>query len=126
MPYERKTLIPRVEKHPAPEAYVTGFKDFCIEYVLRFWSKQYEQHTAIERHVMRMIWYKFQRRGIEIPFPMSGRLLDNFMQAVHAQSSSRSHWPRRSSASSTTSSAAISGASSWPIPRASACSAATS
>jgi len=77
--------VPAVEKHPAPEAHVTGFKDFCIEYVLRFWSKHYEQRTAIEGHVMRMIWYKFTRRGIEIPFPMSGRLLGNFMEAVHAQ-----------------------------------------
>jgi len=34
---------------------------------------------------MRMIWYKFTRRGIEIPFPMSGRLLGNFLEAVHAQ-----------------------------------------
>jgi CRP-like cAMP-binding protein len=34
---------------------------------------------------MRMIWYKFNRRGIEIPFPMSGRLLGNFLEAVHAQ-----------------------------------------
>ncbi len=77
--------VPSVERLPAPDAYVTGFKDFCIEYVLRFWSKQYEQRTMIEGHVMRMIWYKFNRRGIEIPFPMSGRLLGNFMEAVHAQ-----------------------------------------
>jgi small-conductance mechanosensitive channel/CRP-like cAMP-binding protein len=82
---EAAQSVPMVEKHPAPDAYVTGFKDFCIEYVLRFWSKQYEQRIPIEGHVMRMIWYKFNRRGIEIPFPMSGRLLDNFMQAVHAQ-----------------------------------------
>ena len=82
---EAAQSIPMVEKEPAPDAYVTGFKDFCIEYVLRFWSKQYERRTVIEGHVMRMIWYKFTRRGIEIPFPMSGRLLDNFMQAVHAQ-----------------------------------------
>jgi small-conductance mechanosensitive channel/CRP-like cAMP-binding protein len=77
--------VPTVEKHPEPDAYVTGFKDFCIDYVLRFWSKQYEHRTPIEGHVMRMIWYQFNRRGIEIPFPMSGRLLDNFMEAVHAQ-----------------------------------------
>ncbi|HPC93879.1 MAG TPA: mechanosensitive ion channel family protein [Sedimentisphaerales bacterium] len=82
---EAAQSIPTVEKHPAPEAYITGFKDFCIEYVLRFWTKHYEQRTPIEGHVMRMIWYKFQRRGIEIPFPMSGRLLSNFMEAVHAQ-----------------------------------------
>jgi len=82
---EAAQSVPMVEKEPAPDAYVTGFKDFCIEYVLRFWSKQYERRTMIEGHVMRMIWYKFNRRGIEIPFPMSGRLLDNFLQAVHAQ-----------------------------------------
>jgi len=76
--------IELVEKHPVPDAYVTGFKDFCIEYVLRFWSKQYEQNVTIEGHVMRMIWYKFQRRGIEIPFPMSGRILDNFMETARA------------------------------------------
>jgi small-conductance mechanosensitive channel/CRP-like cAMP-binding protein len=82
---EAAQSVPTVEKNPAPDAYVTGFKDFCIEYVLRFWSKQYERRMVIEGHVMRMIWYQFNRRGIEIPFPMSGRLLDNFMQAVHAQ-----------------------------------------
>jgi len=82
---EAAQSVPAVERLPAPDAYVTGFKDFCIEYVLRFWSKQYEQRTMIEGHVMRMIWYKFQRRGIEIPFPMSGRLLGNFLEAVHAQ-----------------------------------------
>jgi len=82
---EAAESVPMVEKDPAPDAYVTGFKDFCIEYVLRFWSKQYERRTTIEGHVLRMIWYKFNRRGIEIPFPMSGRLLDNFLQAVHAQ-----------------------------------------
>jgi CRP-like cAMP-binding protein len=82
---EAAQSVPTVEKLPAPDAYVTGFKDFCIEYVLRFWSRQYEQRTMIEGHVMRMIWYKFNRRGIEIPFPMSGRLLGNFLEAVHAQ-----------------------------------------
>ena len=82
---EAAESVPAVEREPAPDAYVTGFKDFCIDYVLRFWSRQYERRTIIEGHVMRMIWYKFNRRGIEIPFPMSGRLLENFLQAVHAQ-----------------------------------------
>ncbi len=82
---EAAQCVPMVEKRPVPDAYVTGFKDFCIEYVLRFWSRQYEQFVMIEGNVMRMIWYKFNRRGIEIPFPMSGRLLGNFLEAVHAQ-----------------------------------------
>ncbi|MBN1508304.1 MAG: mechanosensitive ion channel family protein [Sedimentisphaerales bacterium] len=82
---EAAANVPEVLKQPEPDAYITGFKDFCIEYVLRFWSHHYHFRTAIEGDVMRMIWYKFNRRGIEIPFPMSGRLLSNFMEAVHAQ-----------------------------------------
>jgi small-conductance mechanosensitive channel/CRP-like cAMP-binding protein len=82
---EAADSVPTVEKQPAPDAYITGFKDFCIDYMVRFWSNHYENAPIIEGDVMRMIWYKFTRRGIEIPFPMSGRMLDNFMQAVHAQ-----------------------------------------
>lgn len=82
---EAARSVPAVEKDPAPDAYVTGFKDFCIDYVLRFWSTQYERRTVLEGDVMRMIWYQFTRREIEIPFPMSGRLLSEFMEAVHAQ-----------------------------------------
>ena len=82
---EAAQSISEVESNPAPDAYVTAFRDFGIEYVLRFWSRQYQQRTRIEGHVMRMIWYKFTRRGIEIPFPMSGRMLGTFMEAVHAQ-----------------------------------------
>ncbi len=33
---------------PRPRPHVTGFKDFCIEYVLRFCSKQYELRTSFE------------------------------------------------------------------------------
>ncbi|MGE5294818.1 MAG: cyclic nucleotide-binding domain-containing protein [Solirubrobacterales bacterium] len=82
---EAADCVPDVLKEPKPDAYVTAYKDFCIDYVLRFWSNHYENATIIQGEVMRMIWYKFNRRGIEIPFPMSGRVLDNFMQAVHAQ-----------------------------------------
>jgi small-conductance mechanosensitive channel/CRP-like cAMP-binding protein len=82
---EAADSVPQVEKQPAPDAYVTGFKDFCVEYVLRFWSNHYEMSTIIQGHVMRMIWYKFHRRGIEIPFPVSGRMLSEFMEAVHGQ-----------------------------------------
>ena len=74
--------VPEILKHPAPDAYVTGFKDFCIDYMVRFWSNHYELSPIIEGDVMRMIWYKFTRRGIEIPFPMSGRLLDSFMETA--------------------------------------------
>ena len=45
---EAADCVPAVEKQPAPDAYITGFKDFCIDYVLRFWSKHYE-HRHVDR-----------------------------------------------------------------------------
>ena len=39
----------------------------------------------IEGDVGRLIWYKFKRRGIEIPFPMSDELLNDFMAVVYNQ-----------------------------------------
>ena len=74
--------VPEVLRDPPPDAYVTAFQDFGINYVLRFWTHSYHKRQRIEGHVARMIWYQFKRRGIEIPFPMSDRLLDDFMTVV--------------------------------------------
>ena len=76
---------PDVVPDPPPQAYVTEFKDFGINYVLRFWTNRYWDRTPIEGNVSRMIWYKFKRRGIEIPFPMSDKLLNDFMEVVYTQ-----------------------------------------
>ena len=77
--------VPEVLRDPPPDAYVTAFQDFGINYVLRFWTHSYHKRQRIEGHVARMIWYQFKRRGIEIPFPMSDRLLDDFMTVVSQQ-----------------------------------------
>lgn len=77
--------VPDVLRDPAPSAYVLQYMDFGINYVLRFWSDRYRDHTPIDGHVQRMIWYEFKRRGIEIPFPMSDKLLNDFMEVVYKQ-----------------------------------------
>jgi small-conductance mechanosensitive channel len=77
--------VPEVVRDPPPHAYLTEFKDFGINYVLRFWTNCYYDRTPIEGNVSRMIWYKFKRRGIEIPFPMSDKLLNDFMEVVYTQ-----------------------------------------
>ncbi len=40
---------------------------------------------AIDGDVARKIWYQFKRRGIEIPFPMSDKLLNDMMAVVSHQ-----------------------------------------
>ncbi|MBU2500094.1 mechanosensitive ion channel [bacterium] len=77
--------VPEVLRNPPPDAFVTAYQDYGINYVLRFWSKEYHRRLVIEGHVNRMIWYKFKRRGIEIPFPMSDKLLYDFMEVVQTQ-----------------------------------------
>lgn len=77
--------VPEVLRDPPPDAYVTAYLDFGINYVLRFWSDDYNRRLVVEGDVNRMIWYRFKRRGIEIPFPMSDKLLNDFMEVVQAQ-----------------------------------------
>ena len=77
--------VPEVMKDPAPDAFIVGYLDFGINYRLRFWTDQYFRRAEIEGDVNRMIWYQFKRRGIEIPFPMSDKLLNDFMDVVATQ-----------------------------------------
>jgi small-conductance mechanosensitive channel/CRP-like cAMP-binding protein len=77
--------VPEVLRDPPPSAFATEYKDFGINYQLRFWSRRYFDRTPLEGDVNRMIWYQFKRRGIEIPFPMSDKLLNDFMEVVYTQ-----------------------------------------
>ncbi len=74
--------VPEVLRDPAPTAYLTEYKDFGINYQLRFWTNRYFDRTAVEGDVQRMIWYQFKRRGIEIPFPMSDKLLNDLVEVI--------------------------------------------
>ncbi len=77
--------VPEVLRDPPPDAVVTEFKDFGINYAVRYWTHSLNDRQTIDGDVARMVWYQFKRRGIEIPFPMSDRLLDDFMTVVSQQ-----------------------------------------
>lgn len=77
--------VPEVLRDPPPDAQVTEFKDFGINYVLRYWTESFHERQTIDGAVARMVWYQFKRRGIEIPFPMSDKLLQDFMAVVFHQ-----------------------------------------
>lgn len=79
---ESAKAVPEVLRDPAPSAYLVEYKDFGINYALRFWTNRYHDRTAVEGDVMRMIWYQFKRRGIEIPFPMSDRILNDVVEVI--------------------------------------------
>ena len=77
--------VPEVLEKPAPHAVVTEFQDYGINYRLFFWTRQYHLRGWIDGQVCRHIWYKFKRHGIKIPFPMSDKLLNDFMAVVYNQ-----------------------------------------
>jgi small-conductance mechanosensitive channel/CRP-like cAMP-binding protein len=77
--------VPEVLDDPVPQALITTFEDFGINYRLFFWTNQYHLRGNINGQVCRHVWYKFKRRGIEIPFPMSDKLLNDFMAVVNSQ-----------------------------------------
>lgn len=77
--------VDAVLPNPQPDAYITAFQDFGINYQLRFWSRDYHRKLVIDGEVNRMIWYKFKRAGIEIPFPMSDQLLNDYLMLVQNQ-----------------------------------------
>jgi len=77
--------VPDVLRDPKPSAVLTEYKDFGINYDLRFWTTCYFNRSALVSDVQSRIWYQFKRRGIEIPFPMSDKLLNDFMEVVYHQ-----------------------------------------
>lgn len=77
--------VPEVLREPRPTALLTEYKDFGINYDLRFWTNHYEGRESLASEVQCRIWYQFKRRGIEIPFPMSDKLLNDFMEVVYNQ-----------------------------------------
>ena len=79
--------VPEVLSDPKPSAVLTEYKDFGINYDLRFWTNRYFDRTTLTSDVQCRIWYQFKRRGIEIPFPMSDKLLNDFMEVVYHQRS---------------------------------------
>ena len=77
--------VPEVRTTPAPEALITQFQDYGINYRLTYWTTTLHLDIQISGHINRNIWYRFQRQGIEIPFPMSDKLLNDFMAVVYNQ-----------------------------------------
>jgi CRP-like cAMP-binding protein len=59
-----------VHAHPAPVVRVTNFGDSAVTYEMRYAIHEYQRYLEIEAEIMNLIWYRFRRDGIEIPFPI--------------------------------------------------------
>jgi small-conductance mechanosensitive channel/CRP-like cAMP-binding protein len=81
--------IPGLVKQPPPRVRMLAFKDFAIEYEIRYFLQSYEDYRRIEGEICRLIWYHFRRHGIEIPFPVRNVYLRSADEDQHDASTSR-------------------------------------
>jgi small-conductance mechanosensitive channel/CRP-like cAMP-binding protein len=72
--------VPDVCRTPAPAAFVLDYKSYGIGYELRIWLSDYPGRNPIMGEVRRHIWYQFDRRGIQIPYPVTDQVLNDFME----------------------------------------------
>jgi len=72
--------VPDVRRMPAPSAMVLEYKSYGVGYELWVWLDRYPQRRPIQGEIRRHIWYQFRRQGIQIPYPVSDQVLNQFME----------------------------------------------
>ena len=72
--------VPEVLKDPAPDVLLLDYKSYGIGYQMRVWLDSYPFRDPVLANVRRHIWYQFRRRGIQIPYPVTDQVLNDFME----------------------------------------------
>jgi small-conductance mechanosensitive channel len=62
--------VPGVLEHPEQRVRVVRYGDFSIDYEIRYMIDDFSRHVELEAGIMNLLWYRFKREGIEIPFPI--------------------------------------------------------
>ncbi len=68
--YEVLRREPLVLASPPPEVWLLNFADSAITYHAEFWINDFPMDDIVRDKVRTAIYYEFQRRRIEIPFPI--------------------------------------------------------
>ena len=58
-----------VEKDPAPSVYFTEFLDFALEFVIVTWVDSPREKFAVKTKINEEIYRKFNKEGVQIPYP---------------------------------------------------------
>ena len=62
--------VPDVHRHPEPLVRIANYGDFSVNYEVRYSIHDFQRHLDIDSEIMNLLWYRFKRDGIEIPFPI--------------------------------------------------------
>src|SRR6185295_14947369 len=55
---------------PAPDVFLVDYGDSAVTYELRYWIVDYDRRTRIDAEILRAVWYRLKREGIQIPYPI--------------------------------------------------------
>ncbi len=72
--------VPEVRRTPEPDVLLLDYKSYGIGYQLRVWVDSYPFRDPVLANVRRHIWYQFRRRGIQIPYPVTDQVINDFME----------------------------------------------
>ncbi len=67
---EACTQVSQILKSPAPLVRLKSFDAYSVVYQVKFWIEDFTAVLDIEEAYRTVVWYAFQREGIEIPFPI--------------------------------------------------------
>lgn len=80
---------PGVLESPAPEVLLHQFADSGITYRVRPWSRQQASLSRLQDSLLTRLWYRLQREGISIPYPVRTVRLHNQDRADKSESKRR-------------------------------------
>ncbi len=63
--------VPGVSAVPPPVCYLHSFRDFSVEYELRYWLDDYARYLDIDSRVRERVWYRLEREGLAIAYPLA-------------------------------------------------------
>jgi len=62
--------VPGVAAVPPPICYLHSFRDFAVEYELRYWLDDYARFLEIDARVRERVWYRLEREGLAFAYPV--------------------------------------------------------
>lgn len=62
--------VPDILKEPKPDVLLDAYADFSINYRCRFWITDYARSDPIADQFTTLLYYRMEREGLKIPFPI--------------------------------------------------------
>ncbi len=62
--------VPEILREPRPDVLLDTYNDFSIDYRCRFWINEFEFLEPIIDKFMTLLYYRLEREGLKIPFPI--------------------------------------------------------